>query len=369
MHLENVPIHRKIGLTTLLASAAGLLVAVLAVLVYDVTTLRPRVLAEARAEARLLGLNLHAALNFEDPSAAQENLGTLEGHPEVFEAAVYTDTGRVFASYQRDASVVQTLPSPPTQRGHSFQGDRLNVYEPIRYRGELVGFVYLGYDIQPLAARLADYAILMAIVLLSLSVVWVLQVSALKRTISTPLLELAQGARLVTTQGNYAVRVTPRSSDEIGQLGQAFNTMIATIDQREKTLRQTNADLEARELELRDELRERHRVEEALRVSEDHLRRLNETLEQRVADRTAVAEHRAHQLRVLTSELAQASSASAGAWPRCCTTISSSSWWRRSCGSPAWRSRSRDSRGRNRPARCASSSAPPSRFRATSRSI
>jgi signal transduction histidine kinase/CheY-like chemotaxis protein len=306
MQLANAPIHRKIGLTTLLASAAGLLVAALAVVVYDVTTLRPRVLAEAQAEARLLSLNLHAALNFEDPAAAQENLGTLEGHPEVFEAAVYTATGRVFARYRRDAAVAQNLPPAPTHRQHEFRGDRLGVFEPIRYRGELVGFVYLGYDIQPLPARLSDYAILMAIVLLAVSVVWVLQVSALKRTISTPLLELAQGARQVTEQGNYAVRVTPGSGDEIGQLGFAFNAMIATIDQREKTLRQANADLEARERELRDELRERHRAEEALRVSEDHLRRLNETLEQRVADRTAVAEHRAHQLRVLTSELAQA---------------------------------------------------------------
>src|SRR6185436_8067994 len=100
--LRDAPIHRKIGITLLAASAAGLLVAGLAVLAYDLTTLRPRLLKEAQAEARLLGLNLHAALNFDDPDAAQENLATLHGHPEVSDAMVFTPSGRVFAKYQRD---------------------------------------------------------------------------------------------------------------------------------------------------------------------------------------------------------------------------------------------------------------------------
>ena len=426
--LRDAPIHRKIGITLLAATAAGLLVAGLAVLAYDLTTLRPRLLKEAQAEARLLGLNLHAALNFDDPDAAQENLATLHGHPEVSDAMVFTPSGRVFARYQRDEK--EDAPPPPLEprRSHTFEGDSLSIFEPIRYRGEVVGFIFLRYDILPLSARLSDYGILMGIVLLSLAVVWALQTGALKRTVSEPLLELAQGARMVKEQRHYGVRVVPRADDEIGQLGRAFNDMLATIEQREITLRQANEDLEARRVELQRELAERLRAEEAFRVSEDRLRlaveagqigtwdwdivkdtlilsprsrallglppadgepvwreqvrscmhpddrgpnrettmksleahqpyenefrvvwpdgsvhwlanqgrghyapdgtpvrmtgvsiditarkmaeneirRFNETLEQRVAERTAVAEHRAHQLRVLTAELTQA---------------------------------------------------------------
>src|SRR5688572_5622114 len=163
--LRDAPIHRKIGITLLAATAAGLLVAGLAVLAYDLTTLRPRVLREAQSEARLLELNLHAALNFDDPDVAQENLATLVGHPEVSAAVVFTPSGRVFAKYQRDEREPVPTPTLEARPSHTFEGDSLSVLEPIRYRGEVVGYVFLRYDILPLSARLSDYGILMGIVL------------------------------------------------------------------------------------------------------------------------------------------------------------------------------------------------------------
>ena len=67
----------------------------------------------------------------------------------------------------------------------------------------------------------------------------------LQRMISDPILELAQLACNVTEGGNFQLRATPRSGDEVGQLAQAFNRMLETVKQREDELHDSKALLQA----------------------------------------------------------------------------------------------------------------------------
>ncbi|HKY33831.1 MAG TPA: response regulator [Candidatus Polarisedimenticolia bacterium] len=267
---QNAPLHRRIGGAIILASAAGLLVSVALVIVYETATMRPRAVQEARAEASLVALNMHGALNFNDPDAARENLRALGETPSVQEACVYRASGEIFATYRRDPSG-EPFPPPPDRPGHLFQEGGLLIFQPISYGGELAGYVYLKRSMVPLTARLMEDAVIVAIVLLVLLVVSLSLSRSLRRGVSGPILDLARTARSMADRDG--ARGAPAAEgDEIESLRLAFADMIAAIDQRERSLREANKELESRGIELQRELSERHRAEEALRESEERLR-------------------------------------------------------------------------------------------------
>jgi two-component system, NarL family, nitrate/nitrite sensor histidine kinase NarX len=71
--------------------------------------------------------------------------------------------------------------------------------------------------------RVIQLGLLALIVLISLLTLWML-----RRQVIQPLAQLLQAATTVS-QGSFSVRVQHVSDDELGQLGRAFNTMVAEI--------------------------------------------------------------------------------------------------------------------------------------------
>lgn len=71
--------------------------------------------------------------------------------------------------------------------------------------------------------RVVQLALLACIVLISLLALWML-----RRQVILPLAQLLQAATTVT-HGSFSVRVKHVSNDELGQLGRAFNAMVAEI--------------------------------------------------------------------------------------------------------------------------------------------
>jgi PAS domain S-box-containing protein len=122
------------------------------------------------------------------------------------------------------------------------------------------------------------------VVLVSLLVALILA-SRLQRVISEPILALAKITASVARQQNYSVRAKKPSKDEIGTLYDGFNEMLAEIQQRDAALQVAHRELEKRVNErtadlteahglLKSELEERARAEEALRVSQQKLEAL-----------------------------------------------------------------------------------------------
>jgi light-regulated signal transduction histidine kinase (bacteriophytochrome)/HAMP domain-containing protein len=126
-----------------------------------------------------------------------------------------------------------------------------------------------------------------AIVMLTSSCVAFVLSSRLQHVISQPILRLAETARIVSVEKNYAVREVKHSQDEVGLLIEAFNEMLSRIQERDAALQNARDELEKRveerTQELQQEILERKRAEQ-------EIRQLNEELEQRVLQRTAQLE-------------------------------------------------------------------------------
>jgi signal transduction histidine kinase/ActR/RegA family two-component response regulator len=240
--LRDRPIRQKVALLIAAASAMGLVFAGVAVLVYELTTFRPRVLADARTQAEIIRVNSIAPLQFNDRKAAQENLATLRIRSAIRSARIWLPDGQLFAVYARN-DVASNDPLPELTEGVRFAGARLILVEPMEADGQQVGWLSLQYDTPPLWRRLPQYSIMVGVVVVALATAGGLLLSMLGRSVSAPLLRLAEAAATIGRTGNYRLRVPRASEDEIGRLTHAFNELIGTVDVQQNALRQNETRL------------------------------------------------------------------------------------------------------------------------------
>src|ERR1043166_2130273 len=122
--LRDTPIKRKLTLLILLTTSFALIFMGSALITYEVVTFRRTLAANMSVLARIVGSNTTAALAFEDPKNAQEILSALSAERQITAAAIYDDTGKVFARFPITADAT-TIPPSPTGNGYVFHGAAL----------------------------------------------------------------------------------------------------------------------------------------------------------------------------------------------------------------------------------------------------
>jgi signal transduction histidine kinase len=267
-------LRRKLIGIVLLTTLAALLVALLAVIAYDLRAYHRGWIADMSTQAELLGQTTATAIAFDDATAAKENLELLRLRPLIQAAAIYTPRGTLFASYQRSGAQGE-FPGLPEADGVRIEGSQMVLYRRILGRDEILGTVYLRTDYE-LFSRVLDYlGIALLATLVAMAVAFAMS-AQLQRYVTGPVLSIAGIAREVVQRGDYSRRAEKLSDDEVGQLADAFNAMLAEIQDRTGQLEITNQ-------ELARNAAERSRAEQ-------EVLRLNAELEDRVRDRTAQLE-------------------------------------------------------------------------------
>jgi len=248
-----VPDHsitKKLTRMNMLVSGAALLIACVAFVAYDLVTFRQAMVYNLSIQAQMAGSNSVSPLLFNDPQAAENTLSALKAAPNVVVAGIYALDGRPFAAYWRDGNgQTLTLPKIPANQieAHWFKDGQLVLVRTIVFQGKPTGTVYIRSDLQEMNRRLKRYAGIAAIVLSASLIAALLVASIFQRAVAEPIVHLAEIARIVSRDKNYAMRATPTGKrDEPDILIGAFNEMLGQIQEREGALQQAHDELERR---------------------------------------------------------------------------------------------------------------------------
>jgi signal transduction histidine kinase/HAMP domain-containing protein len=269
----------------MIASSVALLLVSAGFVAYELFTFRQTMKNDLDTTAQLVGDRSQAVLRFPDQeNDANEELHALVYKKHIVAAALYDQDGNLLASYRSPKTPKEPLPDHPLAAGPpEFKADRLILFHAVQMDGDFLGTLYLDSDLQELHDRFFSYV---GIILLFMAASWLVTLflsSLLQRVISRPISNLAETARAVTAEKNYSVRAASHGRDELGQLIDGFNEMLGQIQDRDSKLQHAHDELEVRVQErtrnLREEISERMRAEQALQHQFVRLSLLNQITE------------------------------------------------------------------------------------------
>lgn len=133
----------------------------------------------------------------------------------------------------------ELLKGKPVQKvGYEERFDRniMAVVIPLLDDGRLEGIIYLYVPLAKISEITRDFAYLWLIAAFLFLVIAIFSGTVLVRKLTKPLQEM-KAAALRVSEGDYSIKIDNPSSDEIGELANAFNTMSTSIqreDERKK---------------------------------------------------------------------------------------------------------------------------------------
>ena len=261
-------IARRIVLVVLAATAAALTAASAALLIHDSRVYHNAVIADVSTQAQIVGQVSAAALVFDDPKSARENLEVLRSKPGIVSGALYNAKGAIFASYRAADAPNEPLPKISESDGTRIGDGHVVLFRRIVQNDEVLGAVYLKAHYR-LTEHVLNYLLIVTAVL-AIGLLIAFGIGAwLQKTISRPVLAISDIARQVVERRDFSLRATKTTDDEIGYLARAFNDMLDELERRAVDLERSNATLAG---------------------AQEELRKLNAELEGRVTERTTQLE-------------------------------------------------------------------------------
>lgn len=241
--LEDLPLKRKLLLTTLTTTMAGALVACCALFWFQSVIFRKSFAADLESLGAIIAHNSAAPLAFDDRESAVEVLDALKANSYITSACVFDGEGKLFARIGGEHAGTEGMPEA-VGSGVTFDRGYANLSLPIPLVDGRSGRLDLRANFKdPYRDLLSLYALVLAVVVVGAVAIIVFLSSAFQRIITGPVEALAQVARNVSENEDYSVRAPEPGRDEVGLLTRTFNRMLDQIESRDNRLRRTQEEL------------------------------------------------------------------------------------------------------------------------------
>jgi signal transduction histidine kinase/CheY-like chemotaxis protein len=232
---RNLSIRRKLSVIVMTTTAIALLLASVALLLWDQHTSKQRLVNDVKIAAESLAINANAAIAFGDAAGAKDIMSALRARQNIVAARVFDSEGKALADYQRDEAVTP-LPEQPPAAGAIYLDHRLAYLTDITKDAEKVGAVYIVSDMDELRDRRRNFSLAAALALLVSALVALSLSRRLQAFISGPIQHLAGVQTRVSTEKDFSLRAEKEANDELGILIDGFNEMLGQIQSRDAEL-------------------------------------------------------------------------------------------------------------------------------------
>lgn len=230
---SRLSIKTKLFAIAIASSLFSLLLALLILLVINVSDVKRKSQEDLLAVAKLIANRSVAAVIFDDANLAKENLTSLNSLAELVSACVYNKKSELFTGLTKTATVC-----PQTSSGLHTHYDQLTLhaFQPMQMDGEVIGSVLITSDLTPALKRQLQFiGVVILILFVALFITFLLTAPLLNR-VAKPIALLAKTAQQVSRDHDYSLRAAKYSNDEMGILVDAFNAMLDTVETKNKAL-------------------------------------------------------------------------------------------------------------------------------------
>ncbi len=278
--LKNIPVKQQLILMICLISFISLLMASSAFVLYDRYAYKESLVNEVTMLARVIASHSANAVAYNDVFEARTNLESLGINASLISACIKSENGQLTVMYSRQFyQAVEDAGKPidgvvclaDENFISKFDGDYLDLIQPVLWEEtQKIGQLHLRISMNELNRRFTAFTVVMLLIVLLVSMVSIALSSKMQAFISSPLLMLAQTANTINRFKDYSLRARTDRQDELGQLVQAFNGMLDTIELQNRALLHANEHLEDEVQSRISELRATNRELEAFTYSVSH---------------------------------------------------------------------------------------------------
>src|SRR6185369_17060670 len=192
------------------------------------------------SQAQIIAQSSAAPVVFNDPETSERVLLALKASPNISAAMILNADHQPFAKYGENIDLPANLRGAELSTTHyEFAGDHLVVAAPISTADRVVGSLYVVSDLREMNVRVRRY-LPIALAVLAMSVLGGLFASiSMRKSISDPIVALANTANVVTRKKNFDIRAeSAPAAFEITVLVDSFNKMLGEISERDHALRE-----------------------------------------------------------------------------------------------------------------------------------